>query len=142
MAKNLTVFINALLEGGLSVSPVYEVAFTVNNPLVAQVLSPEPSTLDPPPSTLNPQPSTLNPQPSTRNPQPQPYTLNSQPSTLKPQPSTLNPQPSTLNFHPQALPAIFIESRVSIELIDIVYPGADFIPGEVYVVGGGGYDFI
>ena len=42
----------------------------------------------------------------------------------------------------QALPAIFIESRVSVELIDIVYPGADFIAGEVYVVGGGGYDFI
>ena len=28
------------------------------------------------------------------------------------------------------------------ELVDIVYPGADFIAGEVYVVGGGGYDFI
>ena len=75
-AKTLTLFVNTLIRGGAAVAPVYELGFTVVNPLLAQ-----------------------------------------------------------------DRPTITIQSRVSVELIDVVYPGTGFVAGDVGVVGGAGSGF-
>ena len=41
----------------------------------------------------------------------------------------------------QVSPAISIEARVGLRQVDLVFAGEGFIPGEIYAVGGGGYNW-